>query len=94
MADLKPEGDPNPLGDPKPATDPKPAGDPNPAAPEQEIGDRPRNAGDHPGRPPDVDAREDSRKSSRSSFVQRPARQPINDRNTAGDRGAREPASR
>jgi len=57
MADPKPEGDPNPPGDPKPECDPKPAGDPNPASPEQEIGDRPGNAGQHPATPSEVDAR-------------------------------------
>ena len=59
QGDPKPQGDPYPAGDPSPERDPKPEGDPNPAAPGQEIGDRPGNAGQHPGMPPEIDA-EDS----------------------------------
>lgn len=56
MPDPKPERDPIPLGDPKPESDPKPEGDPNPKAPEQEVGDGPGNAGQHPGTPPEINA--------------------------------------
>jgi hypothetical protein len=94
MTDPKPKGDPSPVGDPKPGRDPKPQGDPNPTAPGREIGDRPGNAGQHPGTPPAVDARKSSGKGSQSLSARRPTKQPINDRNTAGDRGAREPVSR
>ena len=93
MADPKPQRDPNPVGDPKPDRDPKPAGDPSPAAPGREIGDRPGNVGQHPGMPPEIDARKRPGTNGRDSSAQRPAKQPINDRNMAGDRGAREPAS-
>jgi hypothetical protein len=94
-SDPMPTRDPMPQGDPKPYSDPKPAGDPNPTGPEQEIGDRPGNAGQHPATPPEVDAKKHpSAKNSQSSPNFPPLKQPINDRNTAGDRGAREPASR
>jgi hypothetical protein len=91
MDDPKPNGDPNPVGDPKPGHDPKPQGDPNPTAPGREIGDRPGNAGQHPGTPPKVDAR-----NHQPGFVSTAPRQTtaINDRNTGGGRGVREPAGR
>jgi len=80
--------DPKPERDPKPEGDPKPEDNPNPRAPEQEVGDGPGNAGQHPGMPPEIDAQKNiDRKNN-------PASQPINGRNMAGDRGAREPASR
>jgi hypothetical protein len=79
---------------PTPQT-PRPEGDPNPAAPGEEIGDSPGSAGQHQGLPPDIDAGTGGRiRKAQRPGKEKPAGGAVNDRNVAGDSGAREPKSR